>query len=255
MKNLVDDINFDNIFDAPSKDERDLEILKNSPQRRKDTNDEKIKIMMNHKPQSPLFLTKAEIYQKIVPNKQILPEIRHTKYHSIDFNTLGKADPNKNTHNCHFYENKNNLEIKCNQQILLRNTNKDSKEGQISPKYEIRTKKVNYIKHEKNTFSVKITNLTKSLNKELGRISHNYGKIQNLKRFTANPKTQFYYDNHNYLAYRTAKVVEDKDQFRPKWKNLMIEKDCGKERMAHSIFNLKKSFGSAIQEFREGLKY
>lgn len=104
----------------------------------------------------------------------------------------------------------------------------------------------------KKTLPIKVNNLTKSLNEELGRISKSYGKLDAFKRFKENPLTQFYFDTNNYLAYRTAKMTENKELFRPKLKPLMVEKDPGIERMTNSIFHMRTNLVKTIREFGKG---
>ena len=87
------------------------------------------------------------------------------------------------------------------------------------------------------------------IDKELERICRSYGKIDTIKRFKKNPTTQYHFDNHNYYAYRTAKVTENMDKFRPKLKPLNFSKEGGLERMSNSIFHIRSRMAETLKEF------
>jgi len=99
-----------------------------------------------------------------------------------------------------------------------------------------------------NILPVKVNNLTKRLNVELARISRSYGKISSMNRFKSNPITQYHFDNQNYYAYRTSKITETKDIFRAKLKPLKLVKDPGIEKMANSIFNLRRNLTKSLRD-------
>jgi hypothetical protein len=87
----------------------------------------------------------------------------------------------------------------------------------------------------------KVTNLSKCLNTELNRISHNFGKVGTLKRFQSNPVRDKLFEEKQYLAFRNNKMTEVRPfHRRAKLAPLYIKEDP-KERLARTLFNMKRN--------------
>lgn len=97
-------------------------------------------------------------------------------------------------------------------------------------------------KFTKKNLPIKMTNITKSLNNQLARISNQYGKPEDLKKFSKeNPTSQFYFDLNRYDHYKVSKISENKNIYRPKLKPLKIEKEKGIEKITNSIFAIRQA--------------
>lgn len=103
--------------------------------------------------------------------------------------------------------------------------------------------------YQKRQLPIKINNLTKSLNKQLARISHSYGKVDAYKRFKENPVTQFHFNRSDYNTYMTSKANENKETFRPKLKPLMVHSN-GMTKMSQSIFNMHSKWVNSVKHLK-----
>jgi hypothetical protein len=176
---------------------------------------------------SNLFLTKSEAVDCDKKKKELIDIIQEEKNYNL------KTERNFNKKNISAFNTIYNSP-KSYEETLYNN---------FSPV------KIKFPNRAKKDFPPLINNLTRSLNKELERICRSYGKIDAIKRFKKNPTTQYHFDNHNYYAYRTAKVTENMDKFRPKLKPLNFSKEGGLERMSNSIFHIRSRMAETLKEF------
>jgi hypothetical protein len=90
--------------------------------------------------------------------------------------------------------------------------------------------------------------LTKCLNSELSRISHNYGKLESFKRFNSNTARDKLFNDNKYLAFRNNRMTEVRQYHRrAKLAPLYIKEDP-KERLARTLFNMKKNILNYVKE-------
>jgi hypothetical protein len=93
---------------------------------------------------------------------------------------------------------------------------------------------------EKKGFSENNSNLTKSLNRELSRISNIYGNNKSMGKFTKNPIADKHYEENNYYAYEISKQNEfQKVNFKPKLKPLIM-RETNLNKMTKNIFFLNQ---------------
>lgn len=93
----------------------------------------------------------------------------------------------------------------------------------------------------------KVSRFAKSLNGELGRVSNNFGKIDSVKVFGDNPKTQFFFDNTNeYIAYKMLKMREEDK--RQKLLPLVVTKDPSIDKLSDGFYKLNKNIKLAFNK-------
>jgi hypothetical protein len=99
----------------------------------------------------------------------------------------------------------------------------------------------NNIKLNDNPIPNKLPKIALSLNKELNRISNNYGKVSSLSRFKNNPERDKYFKLNNYYAYRNNKAKETRKIYHRVKLEPLLGRQNGKEKLAQSLFYMKKN--------------
>jgi hypothetical protein len=97
----------------------------------------------------------------------------------------------------------------------------------------------NNIKHDNIPY--KMPKIALSLNNQLNRISHNYGKISSLSRFTHSEDRDKHFQQNNYYAYRNNKAKESRKVYHRVKLEPLYGRVNGKEKLAQSLFHMKKN--------------
>jgi hypothetical protein len=106
---------------------------------------------------------------------------------------------------------------------------------------EIKVKKNPFVKKKAEKQKVSLYPFTLTYNKQLGRISNNFGKESSLKYFAQNPKTEYYFKKSpNYNIYKYFKVISDKNIIKPKLLPLKVYRESSYEKLSGSFFDLHK---------------
>ncbi len=114
-------------------------------------------------------------------------------------------------------------------------------------KKNINFKKLNNAYGTNSSSTGHMDNFDLHLNKELGKISHSYGKLDTLKKFTNRPRTNLTAFNRidSYEKYRALKYVDNID-VKPKLRPLTNNKNQSLEKLSKSIFEMQRAKSSRI---------
>lgn len=115
--------------------------------------------------------------------------------------------------------------------------------GNFKQKFENNFKKTFTKKNKESIINVasKLPSFSKNLNKELGRFSNCYGKIQSLDRFNIGNKIlQIYDEQDNVIAYRSKKINLEHSDKKIKLKPLITKNNHSIEKLANNMFNYSK---------------
>jgi len=181
-----------------------------------------------------VFLTKQEFNKEgLLINKNNL---------SVGFN-LPRIIPNKMSRFIGREEinDANSNKFRYNMDEYGNNTCANSNVMRIE-KFPEERKKNPYQKNKKSPSSVALNPFTYNFNKELGRVSNNFGKNSSMKYFANNPKTEYYFERSpSYKIYKNFKVLADKDMIKPRLLPLKVYRETSYEKLSGSFFDLHKS--------------
>ena len=132
---------------------------------------------------------------------------------------------------------------KCIENIRNNNNNNANNNSNFKQKIGLNFKKTFTKKNKENIINVasNLPSFAKNLNKELGRFSNYYGKIQSLDKFLVGKKIlQIYDEQDNVIAYRSKKINCEHSDKRIKLKPLIMKNNSSIEKLANNMFNYSK---------------